>query len=281
MLHEGSSRTTTSPEVSTQSTRTNRVPTSLYCAGISRISTPSLIKWGDGGGFSDSMTSLSWRWLQLLCCSLLSLLCILSQMNMFKASEHQSPLFKHWYPLESRPVFALCLQICMHQQHNFRCILGFYAEACGVFVLACSRKCSWSVDAFGILCCGDSEIEQNKVFPVVIWMFVCVCVWFMMLDNTASPSVLHLSHSHCSFFSAAIETQSTSSEEIVPSPPSPPPPPRVYKPCFVCQDKSSGYHYGVSACEGCKVSFLAFLWLCQASERSSKGVILPQFSMEN
>lgn len=53
----------------------------------------------------------------------------------------------------------------------------------------------------------------------------------------------------------AIETQSTSSEELVPSPPSPPPPPRVYKPCFVCQDKSSGYHYGVSACEGCKVGF--------------------------
>lgn len=100
-----------------------------------------------------------------------------------------------------------------------------------------------------------------------------MCVCFMVLGNTAPPSVLHLSNSCCSFFSTAIETQSTSSEEIVPSPPSPPPPPRVYKPCFVCQDKSSGYHYGVSACEGCKVSFLGL-----SLNLPSKHDILQTFS---
>lgn len=37
-------------------------------------------------------------------------------------------------------------------------------------------------------------------------------------------------------------------------------PAKSFVPCRVCGDKASGYHYGVTSCEGCKVNFEIILY---------------------
>lgn len=72
---------------------------------------------------------------------------------------------------------------------------------------------------------------------------MCMCVFLDVLSPASSPS-------------SATCGAVTGQDEINPSP--------LNLECRVCADRASGFHYGVHACEGCKVSRCTYTQMFQA-----------------
>ena len=94
------------------------------------------------------------------------------------------------------------------------------------------------------------SVYMSKIYVVTCY-FVVLTNWIVHADIQTTTSTSSSSSSSQHGYTQADSNSTTPSKSFVP--------------CKVCGDKASGYHYGVTSCEGCKVSFnweMICYWIC-------------------